>query len=165
MSNKIVLSIIIPVYNVEMYLRQCLETILRHNSEIQYILVNDGSTDDSLVIAEEFRKKYKNLSIINQENKGLSAARNSGIKNAVGDWLYFVDSDDYVDNKFIENIFNFVKENDMYDLISLPVIKVSNYKQKIIQNSNLTLNRDEYTKLLVLERDNLVFGRVFSGKG
>lgn len=150
MSNKIVLSIIIPVYNVEMYLRQCLETILRHNSEIQYILVNDGSTDDSLIIAEEFRKKYKNLSIINQENKGLSAARNSGIKNAVGDWLYFVDSDDYVDNKFIENIFNFVKENDMYDLISLPVIKVSNYKQKIIQNSNLTLNRDEYTKLLVL---------------
>lgn len=59
MSNKIVLSIIIPVYNVEMYLRQCLETILRHNSEIQYILVNDGSTDDSLVIAEEFRKNIK----------------------------------------------------------------------------------------------------------
>lgn len=150
MSSKIVLSIIIPVYNVENYLKKCLETVLCHNSEIQYILVNDGSSDDSLAIAEEFRGTYKNLSIISQKNKGLSAARNLGIKNAKGEWLYFVDSDDYVDSNFVEDVYNFIKKNCEYNLISLPVIKTTSNSKKIIQNCSSILSKDEYIKLLIL---------------
>lgn len=151
MNNKVVLSVIIPAYNVEKYLSKCLATVLCYDKAIQYILVNDGSTDDTLIIAKQFQKKYGNLKIINQKNQGLSVARNSGIKEATGEWLYFVDSDDYVDSGFIKKIFNLIKVNNKCDLISLPVIRISNNgAKKIMQDYGSTLSRSEYIKLLIL---------------
>lgn len=90
------LSIIIPVYNVEKYLVKCLDSILVDNTFTgQVICVNDGSTDNSAAILEEYAKRYPNVEIITQPNAGLSAARNAGIKAAKGEYIVFLDSDDY----------------------------------------------------------------------
>lgn len=91
------LSIIIPIYNVEAYLKQCLDSILVDNSFTgQVICVNDGSTDGSAAILEEYAAKYKNIEIITQLNAGLSAARNAGFDRATGEYVFFLDSDDWV---------------------------------------------------------------------
>ena len=92
-------SVIVPVYNVEQYLSDCLESICRQTLKgIEIIVVNDGSTDNSLsIIKVVFNKKYSNIKLINKKNGGLSSARNAGIDMAVGEYLFFVDSDDFID--------------------------------------------------------------------
>ena len=92
------LSIIIPVYNVESYLEECLESIplISLGNQIEIILVNDGSTDNSLSICQTYSIKYPNIKLISQKNQGLSEARNTGIKNAQGKYLLFLDSDDFL---------------------------------------------------------------------
>ena len=107
MEMKPLISIIIPVYNVELYLRRCLDSVVKQTySNVEIIIVNDGSTDNSLVICEEYYTKYPNLiHIINKTNGGLSSARNIGLEYSNGDYICFIDSDDYVDEKYIEILF------------------------------------------------------------
>ena len=96
-------SIIIPVYNVEQYLRECLDSVVvqtYHSYEV--ICVNDGSTDRSLTILEECAKNYSQIIVITQLNKGLSGARNAGIRAAKGDYLFFLDSDDWMEPTTLE---------------------------------------------------------------
>lgn len=108
------LSIIIPIYNVESYLRECLESVYAVNLLKEVILVNDGSTDHSLQIAEEFVKKYPEETIlISQENRGLSAARNTGLEKAKGEYIYFIDSDDFLDSKAFESFFYKIQGTDL----------------------------------------------------
>lgn len=97
-------SIIIPVYNVEEYLRECLNSVLNQEYDGMYevICVNDGSTDGSLGVLKEYAEKYSIIRIINQENKGLSEARNAGIKNATGDYIFFLDSDDWIESNTLK---------------------------------------------------------------
>ena len=97
------ISIIVPVYNVEKYLNECIDSIIAQTySNIEIILVNDGSTDASGKICDEYEKKDSRIKVIHQDNAGLSAARNAGMAVATGEYLYFVDSDDYVDEKLCE---------------------------------------------------------------
>ena len=106
-ENMIKFTIIIPVYNVEKYLEECLESIYKiklDNKEI--ILVNDGSTDNSLKILEKYKEKYPyQTKLITQENQGLSEARNTGIRNASGEYILFIDSDDFIEPKVTEEFF------------------------------------------------------------
>lgn len=99
-AEKEMLSIIIPVYNVEKYLEQCLKSIVSNRTEkkppIEVLIINDGSIDRSGEIANSYAKKYSFIRVIHQPNKGVAAARNVGMESARGDWLYFVDSDDYL---------------------------------------------------------------------
>lgn len=93
------LSIIIPVYNVERYLRQCLDSCLDQDipkTEYEIIVVNDGSPDNAQDIIDEYAAKYDNIKVIKKKNGGLSSARNAGLKIAKGDYIWFVDSDDWV---------------------------------------------------------------------
>ena len=93
------ISIVIPVYNVEKYLRECLDSVIvqsYRNKEV--ILVNDGSTDNSIEICEEYDMKYPFIKLINKKNGGLSDARNVGILNSTGEYILFLDSDDYWDD-------------------------------------------------------------------
>ena len=91
-------SLIIPVYNVEQYLKACLNTVVTQSySDFEVICINDGSTDGSGLVLDEYAAKYSNISIINQVNKGLSAARNAGIRAAKGDYIFFLDSDDWIE--------------------------------------------------------------------
>ena len=99
-------SVIVPVYNVAAYLPKCVESILNQTeSDIEIILVDDGSTDDSGAICDQFAVADSRVKVIRQKNGGLSAARNSGIHAAVSDFLLFIDSDDYVDSDLVEKAY------------------------------------------------------------
>ena len=101
------ISVIVPVYNVEPYLCQCLDSILTQTYQnIEIILINDGSTDASPKICDKYGKRDRRIIVFHTENHGLSAARNLGIKNAHGEWIMFVDSDDWVEPGFCELPYN-----------------------------------------------------------
>lgn len=90
------ISIIVPIYNASLYLRKCIESILAQTlSNFELILINDGSTDDSSSICKEYSQKDKRIIIINENNSGVSVARNRGLEIASGEWITFVDADDY----------------------------------------------------------------------
>ena len=95
-------SIVIPVYNVEDYISECLKSLITQNKPMQIILVNDGSTDNSGGICDEFARKYDFIKVIHTGNAGPGKARNIGAREADGDFLMFVDSDDYISKDFFE---------------------------------------------------------------
>uniref|UniRef100_UPI003864C4B3 glycosyltransferase family 2 protein n=1 Tax=Methanobrevibacter sp. TaxID=66852 RepID=UPI003864C4B3 len=100
-------SVIIPVYNVEKYLKECLDSVCNQTlANIEIICVNDGSTDNSLAILNEYAQKDGRIKIISQENQGLGAARNRGLEDASADYVYFLDSDDYIELTTLEKLFN-----------------------------------------------------------
>lgn len=105
--NDIKVSIIVPVYNIpENILRQCIESTINQTlKEIEVILVDDGSTDDSGKICDEYSSKDKRIKVIHKKNGGLSAARNTGFENATGEWITFLDSDDWIDEHTCEDIY------------------------------------------------------------
>jgi len=97
------ISIIIPVYNVEQYLCGCLDSIVEQTfSDYEIICVNDGSTDNSLAILREYESKHTNIVIIESLNKGTASARNIGIENSHGDYIWFIDSDDWIENDALQ---------------------------------------------------------------
>jgi len=100
------ISVIVPVYNVEQYLEKCLDSIINQTFEdIEIICVNDGSTDNSRKILEEYKNKDNRIKIIDKENGGLSSARNAGMKIARGEFISFIDSDDWVDLTMFEKMY------------------------------------------------------------
>ena len=105
------LSIIVPVYNVEEYLDDCMKSIVsQFTNDIEVILVDDGSTDNSGKMCDDYAKKYKEINVIHQNNQGLSAARNSGIDIARGEYITFIDSDDMIAPKFIHDAIEFLQD-------------------------------------------------------
>ena len=106
-------SVIIPVYNVENYLNECLDSVCNQTlSNIEIICVNDGSSDDSLKILNQYRQVDDRIKVISQNNQGLSVARNNGLKEATGRYIYFLDSDDYIDISCLEKLYNNAVSND-----------------------------------------------------
>lgn len=105
------ISVIIPVYNTAKYLMECLDSVIAQTLEdLEIICVNDGSTDLSLEILKEFARKDSRIKLINQNNRGVSAARNAGLKIATGKYVGFVDSDDTVDAEFFKKLFTAAEE-------------------------------------------------------
>lgn len=116
------ISIIVPIYNVETYLSQCLDSLINQTyRDIEIICVNDGATDGSLKILEEHAAKDDRIKIINQPNQGLSGARNTGIKEAKGEWTMFVDSDDWMDTNTCSILTN--NANSSLDLLFFSYIR------------------------------------------
>lgn len=104
-------SVIIPVYNTELYLDECLESIIGQTlSDIEVICVNDGSTDKSKDILQRYANEYKNVIVISQENAGLSQTRNVGLKNASGEYIYFMDSDDKLASHALSELWQVANE-------------------------------------------------------
>ena len=100
------ISVIIPIYNVEKYIRKCFESLLKQTyKDLQIIVVNDGSKDNSINIINEYIDKFKCIEIINQENMGVSIARNNGLKYAKGEYTLYIDPDDFIDEKMIETMY------------------------------------------------------------
>lgn len=110
--KKELISVIIPVYNVKKYLKKCLESVVSQTySNLEIILVDDGSTDGSEKICDEYAIQYNNVSVIHKKNGGLSSARNAGINVAKGKYIGFIDSDDFVDKRMYEILYkNLIKE-------------------------------------------------------
>ena len=101
------LSIIVPVYNVEKYLPKCLESLIKQTlKDIEIICVNDGSMDNSLAILKEFASKDSRIKIIDNQHQGVAKTRNTGIEQSTGEYIGFVDSDDYIDIDFFEKLYN-----------------------------------------------------------
>lgn len=100
------LTIIIPVYNSEKYLSKCVHSIVdvQNNENIEIILIDDGSTDQSPYLCDLFSQKYKNIHVVHQQNKGVAAARNRGIENAQGEYIAWIDSDDHVSSHWLPSI-------------------------------------------------------------
>ena len=116
-SSNPKISIIIPVYNVEEYLPKCLNSVINQTlTDIEIICINDGSTDNSLEILNEFAKQDRRITIINKENEGVSKARNFGLKRATGKYLMFVDSDDWLELTACEEAYQTI-EKDNSDLV------------------------------------------------
>lgn len=125
-EETIDLSIIVPVYNAEYYLRKCLNSIMSQQTSYSYevICVNDGSKDNSISILEEFQQKFPNIVIFNQENAGISAARNKGIELANGKYLAFVDNDDTITDDFVQQSLEIAYANNA-DLVQSAYSNVS----------------------------------------
>lgn len=116
--NSLFLSIVIPVYNAEKYLQECLDSCLNQDfpsEQYEIICVNDGSTDSSLEILLNYEKKYNNVVVVNQSNKGVSTARNIGIETAKGEYIWFIDADDYIPDGFLKELYEkyYCKDYDM----------------------------------------------------
>lgn len=113
-NNQDKISVIIPVYNVENYLEKCLDSVINQTlEEIEIICVNDGSTDNSLEILREYSLKDDRIKIINTANHGLGAARNNGLKVATGEYVFFLDSDDWIKECALELLYNKAKTNNL----------------------------------------------------
>lgn len=133
-------SIIVPVYNVESKLRRCLDSIKHQDySDFECILVDDGSSDISGNICDEYAHSDRRFKVLHQKNHGVSAARNAGLKVALGDWILFVDSDDWVSSQFISAFFN----GSMADIVFQGLMKDS------LQGSNPVLFEHNPTHVFV----------------
>lgn len=111
------ISIIIPVYNTEKYLTECLDSLINQTyKDLELIIINDGSTDNSMNIIKKYQKKYDNIKVFEQENSGQSVARNVGLKYATGDYIMFVDSDDYIELDMVEKMLLPFKKSKNLDL-------------------------------------------------
>ena len=136
MSPKI--SIIVPVYKVEKYIHKCIDSILNQTfKDFELILVDDGSPDNCGKICDEYAKKDSRVIVIHKENGGLSSARNSGLDIARGDYIGFVDSDDYIENDMYELLYNLCEENNCdisscSSIIHFPNKKVINGGHELI---------------------------------
>ena len=110
------LSFIVPVYNTAVYLPKCIESLLNQDiphSDYQIILVNDGSNDNSLAICEAYKEKYENIIVLSQSNAGQSSSRNFGMTKAEGDYIWFVDSDDFIEHYCIDECLNICYQHDL----------------------------------------------------
>ena len=130
------ISIVVPIYNIERYVKKCVNSLINQTyKNIEIILVDDGSTDRSSVICDEYSKKYKNIIVIHQKNQGLSAARNCAVRKATGEYIMFVDGDDWIEEKTVEILKELMEKNGA-DISS--IIKVGHHFESgelIIGNS------------------------------
>ena len=139
---KDLISIIVPVYNVSLYVETCLNSLLRQTYDrIEVIVVDDGSTDGSGEICDKYAEKYENkIKVIHTENRGLSAARNKGLENTKGKYIAFVDSDDWIEPETIEKLYELLVKNDA-DLSSCGIYK--DYEEE-----NVFLQKHERQKVV-----------------
>ena len=138
------ISVIIPVYNAEKYLEECIKSLLSQSLyDCQFIFVNDGSNDNSVDIIRSYIKKDKRITLINQKNQGVSEARNTGILNAKGEYIGFVDSDDYVDSDMYKVLYKDIK-NEKCEVL------ISNFEEEL--NGNKYVRRYSLKENQVLDK-------------
>lgn len=145
--NSIKVSVIIPVYNAKHFLHECINSLLTQSlRECEFIFVNDGSSDSSLEIIEEFARKDARIKIFNQENKGISKARNAGLNIAKGEYVGFLDNDDYVKHDMFETLYVNAKNLDLDVVISKTIlgrdgkyiVKENGFQTDIVYDQNFS---------------------------
>lgn len=145
--KRIIVSIIVPIYNTEKYLRKCVDSILKQTYEnLEVILVNDGSPDNSLEICREYERLDSRVKVINKKNGGLSSARNAGLEICTGKYITFVDSDDYLEKNAIKHLIENIKEGDADIAYIHEIIVDEEYDEKQI-------NLDEHIKTIYYSRN------------
>ena len=162
-----ILSIIVPVYNVEPYLLQCLDSIAAQTlSDFEIILVNDGSTDKSGDICKDFASRDSRVHFIEQENCGLAAARNAGLLVANGKYIGFVDSDDWIEQEMYERMVQTAAENDC-DIVWANVCRNESEKQQRFLKSGLyersDIEQHIFSRLLAVPNERTIGKGVLRG--
>lgn len=150
-------SVIVSVYNVEKYLRKCIESLVGQTlKDIEIILVNDGSTDGSQKIIDQFMSQYDNIKCINKKNGGAAESRNMGMLQATGEYIGFMDSDDYIESEMFECMYNKAKEND-YDVVEC------NLHHEFPDGSIDTEECEQYTDIgqLLMNGRNVVWNKIY----
>lgn len=134
------ISVIVPVYNVEKYLDKCVQSILNQTYEnIELVLIDDGSTDGSSKICDKYGKIDSRVKVIHKENGGLSSARNRGIDEAVGKFITFIDSDDYIHHQMLEILYEGIIKNKSD-------ISICEYRRF---DENETIEEEDYDKEVI----------------
>lgn len=141
----IAVSVIIPVYNAEKHLHKSIESLLKQSlPNCEFIFISDGSTDNSTTIISEYQKKDNRIQLIHQENQGVSAARNKGIQLAKGEYIGFLDADDYIDSDFFQTLFE-VAQKENVDIVSSHFFKEFGATKEVVKAKfplNIKLDKD-----------------------
>ena len=149
-------SVIVPVYNVEKYITRCLTTLVNQTiDDLEIILVNDGSTDNSEQIIRQFKKDYKNIMYVKKENGGLSSARNFGLIYAKGEYVAFLDSDDYVDRTIYQKMYEKAKATNS-DYVECDFIWKYPYHEKIDVGFRYKDKKEMFEKARVVAWNKLI---------
>ncbi len=153
MKNELI-SVIVPVYNVELYLEKCIHSIIQQTyKNIEILLIDDGSLDKSKEICDAFAKEDSRIKVFHQKNRGLSAARNKGIELATASYLMFIDSDDFIESEMIERLYNKIK-NDEADICCCGKILDYELNHIAINNKNeFSVNNEEALLKLLINDD------------
>ncbi len=163
------ISIIIPIYNAEKYLERCLKSITENNdSSLEIILINDGSKDSSEKICKSFMKVDKRIKYISIKNNGCSNARNLGINLSIGKYIWFIDSDDFIEKNSISEILKEIKENPEIIVFGMKIIKNDKSKafypkiekkEKFIYNQTIFFNQpwNKLYKSEIIKKNNIYF--------
>ena len=142
-------SVIVPVYNVEKYLERCVHSILNQtHTNLEIVLVNDGSKDSSGTICDAFEKKDSRIKVVHQKNGGLSAARNTGLNHATGDFIAFIDSDDWIELDMFEIMLNYAFKHEL-DIIECDIQYTS--KEKIKTDPTFFIENKEDAAIRIIE--------------
>ena len=141
MDNQALISVIIPIYNVEEYLRECVDSVLNQTfSNFEIILVDDGSTDSSGEICDEYVEKDERITVIHQKNGGLSVARNTGLSEASGKYVYFLDSDDYISENALATLID-IAENDKSDIVFFDAVSFADTDDFTVKQNYIRKNK------------------------
>lgn len=141
MENQALISVIIPVYNVEEYLHECVDSVLNQTYQnFEVILVDDGSTDSSGQICDEYVEKDERITVIHQKNGGLSVARNTGLSEANGEYVYFLDSDDYIAENTFESLL-VIAEKDNSDIVFFDAVSFADTNDFTVNQNYIRKNK------------------------
>ena len=147
MNNNIKVSVIIPMYNLEKYIKRCLMSIIKQTlNEIEIIVVDDGSKDESKKVIEDIMANDKRIKYLRQPNMGVSSARNTGLLSSIGEYVTFVDGDDYLQEDMLEAMYNYAVNNELNIVMCGLSSVVSNYKE----NTPYFLSAELYIKEILL---------------
>ncbi|HEL1766110.1 TPA: glycosyltransferase [Streptococcus suis] len=147
--SKILLSVIIPVYQVEKYLKRCIDSVLAQKFiDYEIILVDDGSTDSSPAICDAYSAEYPHISVIHKENGGLSDARNVGIKHAAGEYIFFLDSDDWISPTMFESLKEIISSKK-HDIIHFDLQFCKNEQSNCVK---CELNEKEFSGIVAFQK-------------
>lgn len=135
------ISIIIPIYNASKSILTCVNSIIKSGvdkSKYEILLINDGSQDNSLEICKHIESNNNNIHVFSHENVGTSTTRNVGLENATGEYVWFVDADDYIETSFLEQLLDFIRLHPEYEVISFDYIKSGELKHDVFRESVVT---------------------------
>ena len=160
--NNLKVSVIIPMYNVSEYIERCILSVLNNTfKNLEIVLIDDGSTDDTLAIVTKIQRNDKRIKLIHQENAGVSAARNVGLDSATGDYICFVDSDDWLDINFFENLVDLIIKHNC-DIVCCEHIDVYSHSDayntdNTCDSVNIRCGHD----LLKLKAKGYIWGKIY----
>lgn len=161
-QNRPMISIIIPVFNAEAYLYRCLKSIQEQtNKNFEVIIIDDGSTDQSINICQEFTEKDNRFKVYQKENGGVSSARNMGLNHAIGDFIFFADADDWISPDFL----NMTEEEQKYDIIQKSYAKEYSHrpaKYYSIHKAWSTHKKEEILRFFVSKRTSALWDKIIS---